>query len=188
MDEFATGHVPGSINIVLSGQFASWAGSVLGLSSRPVLIGSTAEEIAEARVRLARVGIEALSGYLKHGVAGWQEAGFELAKIPQITVDELRSRLNGGDVQVLDVRRQAEWDAAHIDGAKLYPLDGFKAALPKLERTSTVAVHCKSGYRSMIACSLLQRAGYDIINVIGGFDAWEQAKQAAGSAVTVGAS
>src|SRR5579859_1927635 len=70
-DEFAAGHVPGSVNIALSGQFASWAGTVLGLSSHPVLIAATDAQIEEARTRLARVGIEALDGYLAGGVAAW---------------------------------------------------------------------------------------------------------------------
>jgi hydroxyacylglutathione hydrolase len=175
-DEFAAGHVPGSVNIALSGQFASWAGAVLGLSSRPVLIAGTPEQLSEARLRLARVGIEDVSGFLDGGVDGWKRAGFELVQTPQITVQELNNRLDDRDLQILDVRRQGEWDAGHIAGADWYPLDRFKAALPLLESNTTVAVHCKSGYRSMIASSLLQRAGYDVINVVGGFDAWEQAQ------------
>ena len=90
-------------------------------------------------------------------------------------------------LQTLDVRRQSEWDAGHIAGADWYPLDRFKAALPPLKSDKTVAVHCKSGYRSMIACSLLQRAGYNVINVIGGFDAWQQAQLPTTAEATVGA-
>ena len=82
--------------------------------------------------------------------------------------------MQGGGLQTLDVRRESEWQAGHIAGADWYPLDRFKAALPQLERDAPFAVHCKGGYRSMIACSLLQRAGYNVINVIGGFDAWQQ--------------
>ena len=91
-DQFAAGHVPGSINIALSGQFASWAGAVLGLSSRPVLIAETADQISEARVRLARVGIEDIAGYLDGGVEAWQQEGLRLAQLPQITVEELSAR------------------------------------------------------------------------------------------------
>jgi hydroxyacylglutathione hydrolase len=180
-DDFAAGHVPGSINIALSGQFASWAGAVLGLSARPILIAGTADEIAEARMRLARVGIEELSGYLEGGVEGWQKAGFELAQMPQVTVEELKTHLAAHDLHVLDVRREGEWNAGHIEGADWYPLDRFKAALPTLEEGTPTAVHCKSGYRSMIAASLLQRAGHNVVNVIGGYDAWEQAKFPAAS-------
>jgi glyoxylase-like metal-dependent hydrolase (beta-lactamase superfamily II)/rhodanese-related sulfurtransferase len=185
--DFAAGHVPRSINIALSGQFASWAGAVLGLKSRPVLVAETSDQVAEARVRLARVGIEDVAGYLKGGIAAWKRAGFELAEMPQMTVQELQERLRKHDVSVLDVRRQGEWDAGHIADADWYPLDRFKAALPSLAANTTTAVHCKSGYRSMIAASLLQRAGHDVINVIGGFDAWEQQKlpAVAGAAVAV---
>jgi glyoxylase-like metal-dependent hydrolase (beta-lactamase superfamily II)/rhodanese-related sulfurtransferase len=185
-EQFAEGHVPGSINIALSGQFASWAGAVLGLSSRPVLIAETADQLSEARVRLARVGIEELPGYIEGGVEGWKQTGFSLAHLPQITVEELNRRLS--DLQVLDVRRQGEWDAGHIAGADWYPLDRFQAALPQLQNNTPIAVHCKSGYRSMIACSLLQRAGHDVINVIGGFDAWEQARLPIVSGAAVAAS
>jgi glyoxylase-like metal-dependent hydrolase (beta-lactamase superfamily II)/rhodanese-related sulfurtransferase len=176
-DEFAAGHVPGAINIALSGQFASWAGTVLGLTAHPVLIGDTDQQMEEARVRLARVGMEAFDGYLVGGVAAWKQAGLPLALTHQITAEELHSRLQARSVQVLDVRRQPEWDAGHIEGATWWPLDNFKISPPEIDRNSPLAVHCKSGYRSMIASSLLERAGFHhLLNVIGGFDAWQQAK------------
>jgi glyoxylase-like metal-dependent hydrolase (beta-lactamase superfamily II)/rhodanese-related sulfurtransferase len=185
-DQFADAHVPGSINIALSGQFASWAGAVLGLSSQPVLIADTKDQLAEARMRLARVGIEDVRGYLDGGVQAWKRAGFDLAQLPQMTVRELAT--DDHILQVLDVRRQGEWEAGHIPGAHWYPLDRFKAALPPLDRNVMTAVHCKSGYRSMIASSLLKRAGYkDVINVIGGFDAWEQAQLPTTATASVGA-
>jgi hydroxyacylglutathione hydrolase len=176
-DDFAAGHVPGSINIGLSGQFASWAGSLLGLTSRPVLIADTADQLDEARTRLARVGIEDLRGYLQDGVPGWKNSGFPVATLPQMTVQTLTSQLSHRDLHVLDVRREGEWQAGHLRNAQLWPLDQFRQALPSLEKSASIAVHCKSGYRSTIACSLLLRAGYsDVTNVIGGFDAWEAAK------------
>ena len=186
-DEFAAAHVPGSLNIALSGQFASWAGAVLGLSSRPALIADTPEQLNEARLRLARVGIEDLAGFLDGGTRGWEKAGFALQQLPQITVEDLNSRLHKSAVQVLDVRREGEYKAGHISEAEWYPLDRFKAALPELGSNATVAVHCKSGYRSMIACSLLERAGHNVINVIGGFDAWEKAQLPTTTEVAVGA-
>jgi hydroxyacylglutathione hydrolase len=77
---------------------------------------------------------------------------------------------------VLDVRRELEWDAGHIAEAIWWPLDNFKASPPEMDHDAPIAVHCKGGYRSMIASSLLQRAGFKhIINIIGGFDAWQQA-------------
>ena len=185
-DEFASGHVPGSVNIALSGQFASWAGTVLGLTAHPVLIASNDEQIEEARLRLARVGIEALGGYLAGGVQAWKQAGLPMGTITQISADELSARLQSGNVQVLDVRREPEWDAAHIDGAFWWPLDNFKVSPPEIEQDVPLAVHCKSGYRSMIASSLLQRAGFrQVVNVVGGFDAWQTAKLPVVTPITV---
>jgi rhodanese-related sulfurtransferase len=171
--DFVAGHVPGSVSIPLSGQFASWAGAVLGLSSRPVLIAANAEQISEARMRLARIGIEAVAGYLEGGVEDWQKAGLPVEQVKQITPQKLAAQLSQGGIGVLDVRREAEFQAGHIDGADWHPLDRFKAALPEISKDSPVAVHCKSGYRSLIAVSVLQRAGYHkVMNVAGGFDAW----------------
>jgi glyoxylase-like metal-dependent hydrolase (beta-lactamase superfamily II)/rhodanese-related sulfurtransferase len=186
-EAFAAGHVPGSVNIALSGQFASWAGAVLGLGARPVLIAESEQQVEEARVRLARVGIEALSGYLDGGIAAWQQAGLPLATVAQISVDELNARLSAGELQVLDVRRAPEWEAAHIEDAQWWPLDNFKVSPPEIDPQARVAVHCKGGYRSMIASSLLQRAGFqNVVNVVGGFDAWQQAKLPAVSEKPVG--
>jgi hydroxyacylglutathione hydrolase len=176
-EEFAAGHVPGSVNIALSGQFASWAGALLGLAARPVLIAESEEAVGEARMRLARIGLEDAGGYLKGGIGAWKSAGLPLAQLPQMSVDVLSRRLQNADVQVLDVRREREWEEAHIEGAAWWPLDNFKVSPPEIDRNIPIAVHCKGGYRSMIACSLLQRAGFqNVINVVGGFDAWQEAK------------
>src|SRR5450432_2572453 len=175
-EEFAAGHVPGSVNIALSGQFASWAGTVLGLTAHPVLIGTSQEQLEEARLRLARVGMETLDGYLDGGVEAWKEAGLPVATTTEMTAEELSARMKSGGVQVLDVRREPEWDAGHIEDANWWPLDNFKVSPPELDQDAPLAVHCKSGYRSMIACSLLQRAGFrNVVNLSGGFDAWQGA-------------
>jgi len=179
-EEFAAGHVPGSINIALSGQFASWAGGIMGIHSRPVLIGDTDAQVEEARLRLARVGIEELGGYLAGGVAAWQKTGLPVLKTAQISVQELNQKLCEGSwraLDILDVRREGEWQAGHIAEAQWRALDTFPQGLPAIDMGRPVAVHCKSGYRSMIACSLLERAGHrNVINVVGGFDAWHAAK------------
>jgi hydroxyacylglutathione hydrolase len=174
-DEFATAHVPGSVNIGLSGQFASWAGTLLGLASHPVLIAASEEQVNEARIRLARVGIEVLDGYLDGGLAAWEKAGLPLAMIPQISVGDLEAKFRSDGLQVLDVRRASEWEGGHIERATWWPLENFKISSPEIDRNAAVAVHCKGGYRSMIACSYLARAGFNkVVNVNGGFDAWQQ--------------
>jgi hydroxyacylglutathione hydrolase len=149
---------------------------VLGLNARPVLIAETPQQYEEARVRLARVGIEDLRGFLEGGVAAWQQAGFPLEELPQITSRELAECLSEGTLRVLDVRREPEWQAGHIHGADWWPLDRFKVAPPELAPDVPLAVHCASGYRSVIACSLLRRAGMkNVLNVIGGFADWQKA-------------
>jgi hydroxyacylglutathione hydrolase len=169
--EFARGHIPGSVNIGLGGQFASWAGTVLGLNAKILLVAESAEKAAEARMRLARVGIEHVVGYLKDGARGWELDGNSLEKIPQLSAHQLRERR--AEFTVLDVRREPEWQAGHIDGAHWHALDDFPRSLPELDREAPVAVHCKSGYRSIMAASLLRRAGFrNVTDVAGGHDAW----------------
>jgi rhodanese-related sulfurtransferase len=165
------------VNIPLSGQFASWAGIVLGLSSRPVLIAASRDQISEARTRLARVGIDDARGYLQDGIEGWVRAGLDLAELPQTTVRQLNDHLGADKLHLLDVRRKPEWETGHIEGATWLPLENFKTSLPQVDRDARVAVLCKGGYRSTIACSWLQREGFrNVTNVIGGFDAWEEAR------------
>jgi hydroxyacylglutathione hydrolase len=176
-DRFIAGHAPGSINIALSGQFATWAGIVLGLSARPILVADTDEQVSEARVRLARVGIEDVRGYLEGGFETWKQAGLPVAQLQEISVQTLSEWQRTKTLHTLDVRREAEWQSGHIADALLSPLDKLKANEIPLDRKSLIAVHCKGGYRSMIACSLLQRAGFEnVVNVRGGFDAWRHAK------------
>jgi glyoxylase-like metal-dependent hydrolase (beta-lactamase superfamily II)/rhodanese-related sulfurtransferase len=187
--EFVAAHVPRSVNIALAGQFASWAGAVLGLSSHSVLIAANDEQIREARVRLARVGIEDLAGYLDGGVEGWRAAGFAVDSITQMSAQEVAAKLKDGGIDVLDVRREGEYLAGHVAGADWHALDRMKAVLPEIRRDRRVAVHCAGGYRSVIAISLLRRAGYhNVVDMAGGFDAWKKAGMPVESEEVVGAS
>ncbi|MGB5155597.1 MAG: MBL fold metallo-hydrolase, partial [Candidatus Sulfotelmatobacter sp.] len=102
-DQFAVAHVPGSVNIALSGQFASWAGALLGLAAHPVLIAESPEAVSEARMRLARIGLEDARGFLRGGVEAWTGAGLPLATLSQITVEALSDRFQTSGIQVLDV-------------------------------------------------------------------------------------
>jgi hydroxyacylglutathione hydrolase len=173
--QFAAGHVPGSVHIGLAGQFAVWAGALLGLDTRLVIVAESPESILETRIRLARVGIESIVGYLKDGVAGWARDGMPLEQTPQISAEELYRRLasDPGSVRTVDVRRPPEWAEGHIEGAVLIPLHDLTGRLDELDKERPVATHCKGGYRSAIAASLLQRSGFQtVFNVTGGFDAW----------------
>jgi glyoxylase-like metal-dependent hydrolase (beta-lactamase superfamily II)/rhodanese-related sulfurtransferase len=174
---FGTGHVPGSIHIGLSGQFASWAGTLLPPSAQIVLVAEDRERVAEARTRLARVGLENVVGYLDGGILAWHKSGRPLAATEQIAVDELSRRLAAGETpQVLDVRRPGEWNGGHIAQASHRPLHELEAHARELDRDSPVAIICASGFRSSIATSLLERAGFvRVTNVVGGMNAWHAA-------------
>ncbi len=172
--EYASGHIPRSVQIGLGGQFASWAGALLGLDRKLILVAEDMKTAEEARMRLARVGIERVVGAVDGGIAGWAAAGLPLAMMQQITVADLRDA--EGEFSIVDVRRPGEWKGGHIVGAELHPLDSLAKDVDRLDRTRHAAVHCKSGYRSAIACSMLEAAGYEgAVNVIGGYDAWAAA-------------
>jgi len=173
--EFGAAHIPGSIQIGLDGQYASWAAILLGLQSEIILVGDDLEHVHESRLRLTRVGIENVTGYLEDGLAGWTREGQPVEDTPQITAEQLHQFVQDDPtaVQIVDVRRPTEWQEGHVNGARHKPLDNLTSRLDDVDRTKPIAVYCKGGYRSAIASSLLQRAGYrQVMNVVGGFDAW----------------
>ena len=176
--EYGAGHVPGSVHIGLSGQFASWAGTLLSPQAPVVLVGEDPERVAEARLRLARVGLESIAGQLAGGVEAWQASGRPLARTEQIDVGELHERLREDpELRVVDVRRPPEWNGGHIAGALAMPLHQLAELAPALDRTRPFAAICAGGYRSSIATSVLERLGFlRVINVVGGMGAWAAAK------------
>jgi hydroxyacylglutathione hydrolase len=173
--EFGAGHVPGAVNVGLGGQFASWAGILLDAARPLVIVAADDERVAEAVLRLSRVGLENVAGFLSGGVLAWERAGRPLARLPQVAVDELHARLaEDPGLQVLDVRRPGEYAAGHVPGARHAPLDRIERALAELDDSRPTAVICAGGYRSSAACSLLQRHGFagPLLNVVGGTSAW----------------
>src|SRR5215204_2395284 len=173
--DFGAAHVPGAMNIGLGGQFAMWAGSLIPLTANIVLIAETTAQIDESVVRLARVGIENVKGYLEGGIQSWREAGLPLDEIPQVTVAQLNEQIANGDLQIVDVRRPAEYVNGHVPramNAPLASLDNSLGPLP-LEKHKLTAVICAGGYRSSAAASLLQKHGFsNLLNVSGGTGAW----------------
>lgn len=169
---FSAGHVPGALNIGLGGQFASWAGQLLPLDTPLVLVAEDEAQITEAVVRLARVGIETVCGYLAGGIEAWQQSGFAVGTIPQLTVAELHERLTA-PLQVLDVRQPGEYNTGHVPGAKNLPLGRIATAAVQLDPQQPLAVICAGGYRSSAAASILARLGFlDLLNTEGGTSAW----------------
>jgi glyoxylase-like metal-dependent hydrolase (beta-lactamase superfamily II)/rhodanese-related sulfurtransferase len=178
--EFGAGHVPGSVNIPLAGQFAGSAGTLLGLDHDLITVAEDQAAVEESRTRLARVGFERVVGYLDGGMTRWAGDQKPTAHIMQISAAELKRELSEepGSIQIVDVRRKAEWDQGHIPGALHKPLDHVTEMLGDLDAAKPVVVHCKGGYRSAIACSLIQRAGFEnVTNLIGGIDAWQSTGQ-----------
>ncbi len=176
--EFAAGHVPGAMHMGLSGQFASWGGTLLPAGAPIVLVTEDEERVAESQTRLARVGIETIVGFLGGGIAAWDAAGLPLAKTEQVGVDELAARIaEGGAGQVLDVRRPGEWKAGHIASALHIPLNELSARAAELDPSRPTHIICASGYRSSIATSLLEQKGFThTVNVVGGMTAWTAAR------------
>ena len=178
---FGAAHPEGAIHVGLSGQFASWAGTLLTPETPIVLVTEDEAGAGEAAMRLARVGIENVAGYLAGGVAAWDAAGLPLGRLEQVDVTELKARLGEAPRPVvLDVRRPREYAAGHVPGAVSLPLDRLGREFDTLALGGPVAIVCASGYRSSIAGSLiLARKGVAAINVVGGTNAWV----AAGNAV-----
>ena len=174
--DFGAGHVPGSLNIGLGGQFASWAGSLMPPIVPIVIVAESEEKVDEAVVRLARVGIENVQGFLGGGILAWSQAGLELGVVPQITVGELNDLLQGEHaLQVIDVRRPPEYQGGHVPGAISAPLTNLRTttAISNLDRSKMTAVICAGGYRSSAATSILRQMGFkDLLNVTGGTSAW----------------
>jgi glyoxylase-like metal-dependent hydrolase (beta-lactamase superfamily II)/rhodanese-related sulfurtransferase len=175
---FGEGHIAGSINIGLGGQFAMWAGSLLPINSEIVIVAETNTQVDEAVVRLARVGIENVKGYLIGEDEAWRRQGLKVETIDQINVEQLSERLAVGPLQVIDVRRPAEYLSGHVPGAFTSPLSGLEGRITDLPlaRNAETAVICAGGYRSSAAASLLQKHGFtNLINVMGGTSAWVNA-------------
>jgi hydroxyacylglutathione hydrolase len=171
---FGNGHVPGALHIGLGGQFASWAGTLIPIANRLILIADDLEQVDEALRRLARVGLEKVEGYLGGGMYNWDRAGFEAAAIAQIPVDELRARFaEAGNLQLLDVRRPGEYSRGHVPGAVNAQLAELEKLAGRFDASRPTAVICASGYRSSVATSLLRRRGFEnLLNVVGGTNAW----------------
>ena len=171
---FGNSHVPGALNIGLGGQFASWAGTLIPMGIPVIVVADNLEEVDEAVMRLARVGLENVKGFLGEGMYAWDRAGLETSSIAQMPVDELHNRIEeNADLQIIDVRRPAEYDSGHASGATNAPLASLENQVSELDSKRPTAVICASGYRSSMGASLLEKHGFrDLYNVVGGTSAW----------------
>ncbi len=183
-DEFAAGHLAGSVNVPLDGKYANWAGSVLDLT-RPVILVSAPGTEHEAALRLGRIGIDDVLGFLAGGIGAAGTVGGSVNRTERIRPDELESRLSGIHApNVLDVRTCSEWAEGHIEGAWHIQLSQLEKRIAEVPADKALVVVCRSGYRSSIAASMLRRLRPElgeVLDLAGGMDAWN----AAGKAILV---
>ena len=174
---FSEGYIPGAIFIGLEGKFAEWAGSLLPFDKNLLLVTDAGNE-KETVIRLARVGFSKVEGYLEGGFEAWKNAGEKIDMIINIEPDELAMDIPFDDhLVVVDVRKEVEFADGHVKGAINIPLSEMTdpASMANIEDTHNLYVHCGSGYRSIIALSLLKRQGiHNGRNVTGG---WDRIKQ-----------
>ena len=170
--EFTNGFIPGSVFIGLEGRFAKWAGSLLSFNESMVLVTPEGKE-EETLVRLARVGFDKVEGFLKGGFEAWEKAGEKTDMIINIEADELAMDIPFDDnLTVLDVRKYTEFTDGHVKNAVNLPLAEMRdvAQIAQFEETQNIYIHCESGYRSVIAASLLKRQDYhNLRNILGGW-------------------
>jgi glyoxylase-like metal-dependent hydrolase (beta-lactamase superfamily II)/rhodanese-related sulfurtransferase len=176
-DEFTEGFIPGSIFIGLEGRFAEWAGSLLPFDKTLLLVCDGGKE-KESAVRLTRVGFSRFAGYLEHGFDAWKNAGEPIDMIVNVEPDELAMDLPFDEkLVVVDVRRETEFADGHIKDAVNIPLSNFAdpASMADLEEDQNIYVHCRSGYRSVVASSIIKKQGiHNLYNVLGG---WEKIRE-----------
>ncbi len=167
--DFETGFIPKSINIGLDGQFAIWAATLLDIKS-PVALVCNAGNEEQAITRLARTGFEDIRGYLAGGFEAWAQAGKPVDMVISVEPEELEMDYKHGQITVLDVRKEGEFNDGHIKDARWVTLQNLEKDLNTLSKTEDYYVHCAGGYRSMIAASILKKHGFERVrNVYGGY-------------------
>ncbi len=169
---FTNGFIPQSVNIGLSGDFAPWVGALIVDVKQPLLLVTDENKQEEAVTRLSRVGFDNVIGYLDGGFNTWVNAGKETDKVNRITASEFAAEVNIGEDKVIDVRKETEYAAEHVQDAYSKPLAYINDWVNSIDTNEHFFLHCAGGYRSMIAASILQARGIrNFSEVEGGFGA-----------------
>jgi len=165
--EFVKGFIPNSIFIGLDGSFAPWVGALIADMQQPILIVAPSRRNKETVKRLARVGYDNSIGYLKGGFAAWKKAGKEIDRIETIDATEFERIYTKDDaIKVLDVRKPSEWESEHIENSQNFALDFINKQMSEVDKETLYYMHCRSGYRSTVAASILKARGFEkMINV-----------------------
>lgn len=175
---FGGGHIEGAFGIAFDPDLSQWAAWVVPYDHPILLVPAGPEQVDETIRRLVRVGLDDVRGHLDGGIGSWIKAGYPLAETDQLTPAQLQKRRRRGDaIEVLDVRTDEEWEGGHIQGARHIFGGWLPDRVDELPRDGVkLAAICASGFRSTVAASVLERAGFsDVANVAGGMDAWRRA-------------
>lgn len=160
-DDFAKGFIPNSINIGISGSFAQWVGEMIpGVTQEILLIAEEGKE-EESMTRLSRVGYDHTIGYLKGGFEAWAKAGKDIETSERISADEFAAQYGKDDTMVIDIRKKSEFGSEHVEGAVNIPLNRINDHLAEFPKDKPFILYCGSGYRTMIAASILKQRGWD---------------------------
>jgi hydroxyacylglutathione hydrolase len=175
--EYAKGHLAGSVNIGLGGQYATWAGTVLD-RTKPIVIVAEPGREQEAAVRLGRIGFDHVKGYLRDGMGALARRPDLVWSTERVSAPMLAEELASPDPPlVIDVRAPREWQGKRISDSINIPLSQLRERAAEVPRDRRIAVHCAGGYRSSIAASILNQYGItNVIEMAGGTAAWEAAK------------
>ncbi len=170
--EFEKAFIPQSVNIGLKGDFAPWVGAMIVDVKQPILLVVEPGTEEEAVTRLSRVGFDQVLGYLKGGFDSWKNAGKETDSVRRIDAETFEKEISGKEVKIIDVRKESEYAAEHLDGAYSRPLAYLNDWIKEINPDEHFYLHCAGGYRSMIAASILQARGYrNFTEIEGGFNA-----------------
>lgn len=174
--DFAKGFIPRSVNIGLDGQFAPWVGALVRDVHQPLLLVTYPGKEEEAITRLSRVGFDKVIGFLDGGIDNWKAAGMEVDVVNRISAEQFKSEFKAGESYVIDVRKESEYMAEHVEDAYNKPLDYINEWTSALNPDDHFYLHCAGGYRSMIASSILKARGiHNFSEIEGGFKAIAEA-------------
>ncbi len=170
--DFGRGFIPNSIFIGLDGSFAPWVGALIPDLKQEILIIAPKGREAETVKRLSRVGFDHSIGYLDGGMEAWQGEGKEIDTINTIDVADFESAFNNDEnIAILDVRKPGEWSSEHVQSAQHFALDFIDKNMAEINTETNYYIHCRSGYRSTVAASILKARGFEnLINVNGTFE------------------
>lgn len=168
--DFAKAHIPNSVNIGIKGDFAPWVGAMIVDVKQPLILVVDEGMQEEVITRLSRVGFDNVQGYLAGGMTSWIDAGKEIDKVERIDAATFESRFSKNS-KVIDVRKDSEYAAAHVEESFSRPLDNINEWNNSLSKDEHFFLHCAGGYRSMIAASILQARGFrNFTEIDGGFN------------------